>query len=91
VNPCLSPCHVSKDITLPNEKPKLDVHELAPKFVAKKTTILSVLSLPTSTQPKVQETMLKPSVRQRNSTLPNSRVEPCLTRASVVSTPKTKG
>jgi hypothetical protein len=34
VNPCLSPCHVSKDITLPNEEPKLNVLEPALKPVA---------------------------------------------------------
>jgi hypothetical protein len=53
VNPCLSPCHVSKDITLPNEEPKLNVLELALELVAKKTMILSVLFVSTITQPKV--------------------------------------
>jgi len=34
VNPCLSPCHVSKDVTLPNEEPKLNVLEPALEPVA---------------------------------------------------------
>jgi hypothetical protein len=44
---------VSKDITLPNEEPKLNVIELAIELVAKKMMILSVLYVSTSTQPKV--------------------------------------
>jgi len=76
---------------LPNEKPKLNVLEPALKPVAKKNTILSVLSLSTSIQPKMQETMLKPNVKQRNPTLPNPGAEPCLTQTSVISAPKAKG
>jgi hypothetical protein len=64
---------------------------LPPKLVAKKTIILSVLFLSINTQPKVQETMLKPSVKRRNPTLPNPRVEPCLTQVNVVFAPKIKG
>ncbi len=91
MNPCLSSCHVSKDITLPNEEPKLDVLEPALEHVAKKTMILSVQPLSTNIQPKVQETMLKPSVKWRNPTLPDPGVEPCLTQASVVFVPNAKG
>jgi hypothetical protein len=66
---------------LPNEKPKLNVFGPAPKLVAKNITILSVLSLSINTQLEVQDIMVKPSVKQRNSTFPNLGVEPCLTQS----------
>ncbi len=63
---------------------------LPQNLLQKKITILNVLFLST-TQPKVQETMFKPSVKRRNPTLPNPRVEPRLTKVNVIFAPKTKG